>query len=66
MDHVAIESYTREEEEGYSILKFEFRVPTYFSFGSKLDVLELVNQMFLPVDLAKGFVKELSSRWFRE
>lgn len=44
MDYIALESYIREEEEGYSTLKFEFRVPKYFKFSSDLDVLELVEE----------------------
>jgi len=66
MDYVALESYTREEKEGYSILKFEFRVPKYFKFKSKLDVLELVGQMCLPAELSKIVTKSLSSRWIQE
>lgn len=57
---------TREEKEGYSILKFEFRVPKYFKFKSKLDVLELVDQMGLTAELFKTISKTLSSKWLDE
>ena len=51
MDYVALSSYTREELEGYSLLKIEFRVPTYFKFSSELDVQELIVELHKKVSL---------------
>ena len=53
MDYVALASFIREEEEGYSLLKLEFRVPIYFKFSSEYDVQELLVEMYKKAELFK-------------